>query len=243
MNPERSSDPRHRFPAEIISHAVWLYHVFSLSLRDVELAVLTPQSVELLALLCRQAAVATPSIALGLYNPGVDELRRRFKLRRQLLRRAAGVHRFHHLATELRCVGQSCLGHRRLLERKPSGVHETGASSGTPTGKDAKRFFRHLLKGLHFIPRVIATDKLKSYGVAKRQLLPDVGLRQSRYLNSRAKNSHRPKRRREQQVQRFKSPYPAQTFLSAHASIHGHFHPHRHLLKPRRVSHDQVDRF
>jgi putative transposase len=96
--------------------------------------------------------------------------------------------------------------------------------------KAAKRFFRRLLKGLHYVPRVIVTDKLRSYGVAKRRLLPGVERRQSRYLNNRAENSHRPTRRRERQMQRFKSLDQAQTFLSAHAFIHGHFHPRRHLL-------------
>jgi putative transposase len=86
------------------------------------------------------------------------------------------------------------------------------------------------LKGLQYVPRVIVTDKLQSYGVAHRQLLPKVEHRQSRYLNNRAENSHRPTRRRERQMQRFKSPRQAQDFLSAHAFIHGHFHPRRHLL-------------
>jgi putative transposase len=80
------------------------------------------------------------------------------------------------------------------------------------------------------VPRVIVTDKLRSYSVAKRHLLPEVEHRQSRYLNNRAENSHRPTRRRERQMQRFKSPEQTQVFLSAHAFIHGHFHPPRHLL-------------
>jgi hypothetical protein len=80
------------------------------------------------------------------------------------------------------------------------------------------------------VPRVIVSDKPRSYGVAQRQLLPKVEHRQSRYLNNRAENSHRPTRRRERQMQRFKSPEQAQDFLSAHAFIHGHFHPRRHLL-------------
>ena len=84
----------------------------------------------------------------------------------------------------------------------------------------AKRFFRRLLKGLEYVPRVIVTDKLRSYGVAKRRLLPHVEHRQSRYLNNRDENSHRPTRSRERQMQRFESPEQAQTFLSAHA-----FHP------------------
>ena len=94
----------------------------------------------------------------------------------------------------------------------------------------AKRFFRRLLKGLQYVPRVIVTDKLRSYGVAQRQLLPGVEHRQSRYLNNRAENSHRPTRRRERQMQRFKSSRQAQDFLSAHAFIYGHFHPRRHRL-------------
>ena len=96
--------------------------------------------------------------------------------------------------------------------------------------KAAKRFFRRLLKGLDYVPRVIVTDKLRRYGVAKRRLLADVEQRQSRDLNNRAENSHRPTPRRERQMQRFKSPEQAQDFLSAHAFIHGHFHPRRHLL-------------
>ena len=90
--------------------------------------------------------------------------------------------------------------------------------------------FRRLLKGLQYEPRVIVTDRLKSYGVAQRGLLPKVEHRQSRYLNNRAENSHRPTRRRERQMQRFKSPEQAQDFLFAHAFIHGHFHPRRHKM-------------
>jgi len=86
------------------------------------------------------------------------------------------------------------------------------------------------LKGLQYVPRVIVTDKLRSYGAAKRQMLPNVEHRQSRYLNNRDENSHRPTRRRERQMQRFKSPEQAQDFLSAHSFIYGHFHPRRHLL-------------
>jgi putative transposase len=74
------------------------------------------------------------------------------------------------------------------------------------------------------------TDKLRSYGVAQRQLLPGVEHRQSRYLNNRAENSHRPTRRRERQMQRFKSSRQAQDFLSAHSFMYGHFRPRRHLL-------------
>jgi putative transposase len=97
----------------------------------------------------------------------------------------------------------------------------------------AKRFFKRLLKGLLYVPRVLITDKLKSYGVAQRELLPDVEHRQSHYLNNRAENSHRSTRRRERQMQRFKSPWQAQHFLSAHSFIYAHFRPRRHLLTAR----------
>jgi putative transposase len=97
-------------------------------------------------------------------------------------------------------------------------------------GSAAKRFFRRLLKGLQYVPRTIVTDKLQSYGVAQSELLPKVEHRKSRYLDNRAENSHRPARRRERQMQRFKSPGQAQDFRSTHAFIHGYFHPRRHLL-------------
>ena len=97
-------------------------------------------------------------------------------------------------------------------------------------GAAAKRFFRHLLQGLQYAPKRLITDGLRSYGVARRALLPKVKHRTSRYLNNRAENSHRPTRRRERQMQKFKSPAQAQHFLSAYAAIYGHFRPRRHRL-------------
>src|SRR4051812_13684994 len=94
----------------------------------------------------------------------------------------------------------------------------------------AKKVFPKLLKGLTSIPRVIITDKLKSYGAAKREILPGVEHRQHRYLNNRAENSHQPTRQRERRMQRFKSPGQAQRFLSAYGPIAQHFRPHRHRL-------------
>ena len=72
----------------------------------------------------------------------------------------------------------------------------------------AKRFFRKLLKGLRYVPRVIVTDKLASYQVAHRELLPSVTHRRSKYLNNRAENSHQPTRVRERVMKRFASPGP-----------------------------------
>ena len=94
----------------------------------------------------------------------------------------------------------------------------------------AKRFFKRLLAGLKYKPKRLVTDGLRSYGVARREILPEVRHRTSRYLNNRAENSHRPTRRRERQMQRFKSPGQARRFLSAHAMIYGHFRPRRHLM-------------
>jgi putative transposase len=94
----------------------------------------------------------------------------------------------------------------------------------------AKKFFRKLLKGLRYVPRVIVTDKLASYQVAHRELVPSVAHRRSRYLNNRAENSHQPTRQRERAMKRFTSPGHAQRFLSAFSGISPHFRPPRHLL-------------
>jgi putative transposase len=94
----------------------------------------------------------------------------------------------------------------------------------------SKRFFRKLLKGLCYVPRVIVTDKLGSYGAAKREILPGVEHRQSRYLNNRCEVSHQPTRRRERHMRRFKSARHAQQFLAIHSPIHNHFQLHRHRL-------------
>jgi len=91
--------------------------------------------------------------------------------------------------------------------------------------KAAKRFFRKLLKGLRYVPRVLVTDKLASYGVAQRELMSSVTHRQSKYLNNRAENSHQPTRQRERAMKRFKSVRHAQRFLSAFSGISAHFRP------------------
>ncbi len=98
------------------------------------------------------------------------------------------------------------------------------------SARAAKRFFRKLLKGLQYVPRVLVTDKLRSYAAAKREILPGFEHRQNRYLNNRAEVSHQPTRRRERQMQRFKSARHAQRFLSAHSRIHNHSQLRRHRL-------------
>jgi putative transposase len=201
---------RHRFPAAIISHAVWLYHVFSLSLRDVEL------------LLAERGIVVSYETVRRWCHKFGESIANRLRRRRprpgdkwyldEVFIQIQGVQ--HYL---WRAVDQDGVVLDILVQERRD-------------GKAAKRFFKHLLKGLQYVPRVIITDKLRSYGVAQRDLLPNVEHRRSRYLNNRAENSHRPTRRRERQMQRFKSSGQAQNFLSAHGFIHGHFHPRRHLM-------------
>ena len=109
--------------------------------------------------------------------------------------------------------------------------------------KAAKKFFRKLLKGCQYVPRGLITDKLKSYGAAKREILPGVEHRQRRYLNNRAENSHQPTRQRERRLQGFKSLGHAQRFLSAYGPITQHFRPRRHLLSARAYREEMIQRF
>jgi putative transposase len=96
--------------------------------------------------------------------------------------------------------------------------------------KAAKKFFRKLLKGLRYVPRVIITDKLKSYSAAKAEVMPGVEHRQHKYHN-RAENSHQPTRLREKIMRKFKSAGHAQRFLSAFGIITSFFRVGRHLYR------------
>ena len=155
---------------------MWLYHVFSLSLRDVELILAE-----------RGVAVTHESIRHWCKKFG-EEFARRLRRRRprpgdtwhldEVFIRIGGVQ--HYL---WRAVDQHGVVLDILVQEKRDGAA-------------AKRFFRRLLKGLHYRPKRLITDGLRSYGVAQRALLPSVKHRTSRYLNNRAENSHRPTRRR-----------------------------------------------
>jgi putative transposase len=94
----------------------------------------------------------------------------------------------------------------------------------------AKHFFKRLLHAPRYKPRHLVTDGLRSYGVARRVAMPGVRHVVGRRRNNRAENSHRPTRRRERQMRRFKSAEQAQRFLASHAVIYGHFRPRRHLI-------------
>ena len=109
--------------------------------------------------------------------------------------------------------------------------------------KAAKKFFRRLLKGLRYVPRVLVTDKLASYGAAHRVVMPSVAHRRSKYLNNRAENSHQPTRQRERAMKRFKSARHAQRFLSAFSGISPHFRVRRHLLAAADYRQVMADRF
>jgi putative transposase len=109
--------------------------------------------------------------------------------------------------------------------------------------KAATRFFRKLLTGLRSVPRVLVTDKLASYGVAHRRLIPSVEHRRSKYLNKRAENSHQPTRQRERAMKKFTSPGGAQRFLSAFSGMSPHFRPRRHRLTAAQYRHEMTSRF
>ena len=93
------------------------------------------------------------------------------------------------------------------------------------------------------MPRVIVTDKLRSCMAAKREVLPSVEHRQSRYLNHRAENSHQPTLRRERAMQKFKSAGHARRILSAFGPIREHFCPHRHRFNAEDYRRERVQRF
>jgi transposase-like protein len=97
----------------------------------------------------------------------------------------------------------------------------------------ALRLMRKLLKRQGFPPRVLVTDKLRSYAAAQRELGFSVHHEQGLRRNNRAENSHQVVRRREHKMQRFKSPMSAQRFLSVHAAVHNTFNLQRHLISRR----------
>jgi putative transposase len=208
--PSTTQYKHHCFPAEIISHAVWLYFRFCLSYRDVE---------ELLFV--RGIMVSYEAIRKWCRKFGqhyANQLRRR---------RPRPGDKWH-----LDEVYLTVRGERHYLWRA---VDQEGnildiLVQHRRNKQAARRFFRKLLKGLGYVPRVIITDRLKSYGAAKSELLPGMEHRQHRYLNNRAENSHQPTRQRERRMQGFKSPGQVQRFLSAYGPIAQHFRPGRHLL-------------
>ena len=203
----------HRFPPEIIQHAVWLYYRFNLSHRDIE---------DLLAV--RGIVVSYESIRLWSNKFGP-------KYARRLKRRHQGFGDTFFIDE----VFVKIDGKQHYLWRA---VDQDGEVvdvylQSRRDGKAAKRFFRRLLKTHRSEPRKIVTDKLRSYGVAHRELIPDTIHDTSQYANNRAELSHLPTRVRERGMRRFKSPQQAQRFLTVHAVVYNLFNLGRHLVSAK----------
>jgi putative transposase len=110
-------------------------------------------------------------------------------------------------------------------------------------GTSAERFLRRALEGEGAAPRVVVTDKLASYPPALRRVLPAAEHRRHKGLNNRAENSHRPLRKRERVLQRFKSAEHAQRFLEPFSAVCNHFRPRRHLLPAEQYRQLRAERF
>jgi transposase-like protein len=201
---------RHRFPAEIISHCVWLYHRFGLSLRDVQ---------ELLAE--RGVAVTYETVHQWCrkFGPAFAQALRR--------RRPPPSDKWHLDEVQLKMNGRR-YWLWRAVDRHGMVLDILVQERRNRTAAEA--LLRRLVEGCGARPRVVITDKLASYPPAIRRVLPGVEHRRHRRLNNRAENSHRPTRRRERAMQRFKSPEQAQRFLACFEPIRGHFCPRRRLL-------------
>ena len=200
----------HRFPSEIISHAVWLYYRFCLSLRDVE---------DLLAE--RGVIVSYETIRQWSRKFGAEYARK-------LKRREGRLGDTWHL-DELFVTIQ---GKRQYLWRAVDQDGDVIDILVQPrrNRRAAERFFRKLLKSQGSEPWRLVTDKLRSYGAARRTIMPSVIHVTERYANNRAEVSHQPTRQRERQMRKFKSAGQAQRFLSVHGVIQNLFRVGRHLV-------------
>jgi putative transposase len=201
----------YRFPHEIISHAVWLYHRFCLSFRDVE---------DLLAQ--RGITVSYETIRQWCRKFGIEYAR-------TLRRRQGRLGDTWHL-DELFVTIQ---GQRQYLWRAIDQDGDVIDILVQPRRdqRAAERFFRKLLKGQQREPRRLVTDKLRTYEAARRAIMPSVVHDIERYANNRAEVSHEPVRQRERQMRGFKSVGQAQRFWSVHGVIQNLFRVGRHLLQ------------
>ncbi|WP_406483510.1 IS6 family transposase [Streptomyces sp. NBC_01615] len=212
-----------RFPAEVVSHAVWLYHRFPLSFREVE---------ELL--LVRGVVVSHEAIRqwCDRFGPQYASALRR--------RRPQAGDKWH-----LDEVFIKINGARHYLWRA---VDQDGnvldiLVQSKRDAKAAKRFMAKLMKRQRQVPRVLVTDKCRSYGPAHRELMGSVEHRSHKGLNNRAENSHQPTRQRERAMKYFRSPGGAQKFLSAFSAISPHFRPRRHLMSAPEYRTEMQHRF
>src|ERR671931_1691565 len=193
----------HRFPAEIISYAVWLYFRFPLSLRMVE---------EMLA--ARGITVSHETVRQWGLKFGQAFANR---IRRRLPRPGD---KWHLDEVEIRIAGKK---HWLWRAVDQDGVVLDVLVQSLRDKKAAKRLLRKLLKKQMRPPRVLVTDKLASYPAAKRELIPGVEHRRHKGLNNRAENSHQPTRQRERVMRRFKSPEKANRLLLQFGAVGDHF--------------------
>jgi putative transposase len=221
-----SRDPLYRgyrFPAEIISHAVWLYYRFALSHRDIEdlLAERGVQvSYEAIRLWCRRFG---PIFA--------GQLRHR---------RSRSADKWHLDEVQLKIKGKK---HWLWRAVDRDGLVLDLLVQERRNQEAAERFLRRVLEGEGSAPRVVVTDKLASYPPALKRVLPRTEHRRHKGLNNRAENSHRPVRKRERVLQRFKSPAHAQRFLEPFSAVGNHFRPRRHLLPAQQYRQLRAERF
>ena len=201
----------YRFPPEIISHAVWLYHRFCLSFRDAE---------DLLAQ--RGITVTYETIRHWCQTFGPAYARR--------LRRRRGRMGDRWYLDELFVNIQ---GRRQYLWRAVDQDGDVIDILVQPRRdrQAAARFFHKLLKGQGREPHRLITDKLRSYSAAHGTVMPSVTHSTQQYENNRAEVSHQPTRQRERQMRRFKSVKHAQRFLSVHGLVQNLFRVGRHLLR------------
>ncbi len=201
---------RHRFPPEIIQYAVWLYHRFALSHRDIE-DLMSQRGVE----------VSYEAIRLWCNKFGPKYAQR---LRRK--------HQGYGDAFFIDEVFVKIHGEQHYLWRA---VDQDGEVVDVflqkrRDGEAAKRFFKRLLRKHRGEPRKIVTDKLRSYNVAHRELIPETIHDTSQYANNRCELSHQPTRVRERGMRKLKSVKQAQRFLGAHAAVYNLFNLGRHLV-------------
>ena len=203
----------HRFPPEIISHAVWLYHRFTLSFRDVE---------DLLAK--RGIIVSYESIRYWCRKFGPEYARELRKKQGRL----GDIWHVDELFVTIR-------GQRHYLWRA---VDQDGdvidiRVTQRRDRRAAQRFFRKALRHQGQVPWQLVTDGLATYRAVHREVFPSVTHRTSQYENNRAEVSHQPTRQQERQMHRFKSVTQTQRFLSVHGVVQNLFRVGRHLLKSK----------
>ena len=210
MNKLLSLYKRHRFPAAIIQHAVWLYYRFNLSHRDIE---------DLLAE--RGIEVSYESIRLWCNKFGPQYAKR-------LSRKNQGFGDTFYIDEVFVKIGGKQWYLWRAVDQDGDVVDII--LQNRRDGNAAKRFFKRLIKKSRNGPRKIVTDRLRSYGVAHRELIPETIHVTDQYSNNRAELSHQPTRVRERVMRRFKSSRQAQRFLNVHAAVYNLFNLGRHLI-------------